>query len=54
MNVSDLRWVGTWPDDHRTWIPPTLYAPPTFALYRQNRDPAMEAIDADGEHFPGR
>lgn len=54
MNISDLRWVGTWPDDCRIWLPPTLYAPPTFALYRQNRDPAMEAIDAYGEHFPGR
>jgi len=54
MNISDLRWVGTWPGDHRTWIPPTLYAPPTFALYRQNRDPAMEAIDAYGEHLPGQ
>jgi len=53
MNVSDLRWVGTWPDDHRIWIPPTLYAPPAFALYRENRDPAMEAIDACREHLPG-
>ncbi len=43
-NISDLRWVGTWPDDYRTWIAPTLYAPPTFAAFSENRDPAMEAI----------
>ncbi|MDQ3654721.1 MAG: tetratricopeptide repeat protein [Chloroflexota bacterium] len=54
MNISDLRWVGTWPDDYRIWLPPTLYAPPTFALYRQNRDPAMEAIQGYGEHLPGQ
>lgn len=54
MNVSDLRWVGTWPDDHRIWLPPTLYAPPTFALYCGNRDPAMEAIATYREHLPGR
>ncbi|MBA3378897.1 MAG: hypothetical protein H0T93_08435, partial [Chloroflexia bacterium] len=54
MNISDLRWVGTWPGDRRIWIPPTLYAPPTFAMYHQNRDPALEAIDAFNEHLPGR
>ncbi len=43
-NISDLRWVGTWPDDYRTWIAPSLYAPPTFAAFSENRDPAMEAI----------
>lgn len=53
MNISDLRWVGTWPDDHRIWLPPTLYAPPTFALYRENRDPALEAITAYVESLPG-
>jgi len=53
INVSDLRWVGTWPGDYRTWIAPTLYAPPTFAAFRANRDPALEAILAYREHLPG-
>lgn len=52
MNVSDLHWVGTWPDDHRIWIPPTLYAPPTFAAFRENRDPALEAILSLRERLP--
>jgi hypothetical protein len=43
-NVSDLYWQTSWPVDYRPWIAPDLYAPPTFAAYRQNRDPAMEAI----------
>jgi sugar lactone lactonase YvrE len=30
--------------DYRTWIAPQIYAPPTFAAYRANRDPALEAI----------
>jgi hypothetical protein len=30
--------------DYRVWISPQLYAPPSFELYRANRDPAMEAI----------
>jgi tetratricopeptide (TPR) repeat protein len=54
MNVADLRWVGTWPDDNRIWLPPTLYAPPTFAAYRENRDPALEAILDYREHLPGQ
>jgi hypothetical protein len=54
MNISDLHWVGTWPGDERIWLPPTLYAPPTFAAYRENRDPAMEAILAWQDHLPGR
>jgi hypothetical protein len=52
-NVSDLRWVGTWPGDYRRWIAPTLYTPPTFAAYRANRDVAMEAILTYNEHLPG-
>jgi tetratricopeptide (TPR) repeat protein len=43
-NVSDLYWQSSWPQDHRTWIAPQIYLPPTFAAYRANRDPAMEAI----------
>ncbi len=53
MNVSDLRWVGTWPGDYRIWIAPEIYTPPTFAAYRENRDPAMEAILALDDHLPG-
>ena len=30
--------------DVRTWIPPTLYVPETFAAFRVRRDPALEAI----------
>jgi hypothetical protein len=30
--------------DYRTWIAPQIYTPPTFAAFRANRDPAMEAI----------
>jgi hypothetical protein len=49
-NVSDLYWESSWPQDHRTWIAPQVYLPPTFAAYRANRDPAMEAILA----YPAR
>lgn len=44
VNVSDLYWQSSWPQDYRTWIAPQVYAPPVFAAYRENRDPAMEAI----------
>ncbi|MEK6335563.1 MAG: tetratricopeptide repeat protein [Acidobacteriota bacterium] len=44
VNVSDLYWQSSWPQDYRTWIAPQIYAPPVFAAYRENRDPAMEAI----------
>jgi tetratricopeptide (TPR) repeat protein len=52
-NVSDLLWQSTWPMDYRIWIAPTLYTPPTFAAFRANRDPAVEAILACREHLPG-
>lgn len=42
--ISDLYWQNSVAMDYRTWIAPALYAPPTWAAYRQNRDPAMEAI----------
>lgn len=44
MNVSDLYWESSFPQDRRTWIAPQIYIPPTFAAYRANRDAAMEAI----------
>jgi hypothetical protein len=43
-NVSDLCWQTSWPFDRRIAIPPDIYAPPTFAAYRANRDPALDAI----------
>ena len=42
--VSDLYWVRSRPMDYRPWISPQLYAPPTFAMYKENRDPAVEAV----------
>lgn len=53
LNVSDLFWQSSWPTDHRTWIAPLLYLPPTFAAYRENRDPALEAVLGWNEHLPG-
>jgi hypothetical protein len=43
-SISNLYWGRSWPMDYRTWIAPQLYAPPSFALYKDNRDPALEAI----------
>ena len=43
-NVSDIYWQESWATDYRTWIAPTLFAPPTFAAFKAKRDPAMEAI----------
>jgi hypothetical protein len=53
VNVADLYWQTSWPMDYRPWIAPDIYAPPTFAAYCQNRDPAMDAILASVEHLPG-
>lgn len=44
VSISDLYWQTSWPSDHRNWIAPLIYAPPTFAVCRVNRDPALEAI----------
>jgi hypothetical protein len=43
-SISDLYWQSSVAMDYRTWIAPLLYAPPSFELYRANRDPALEAI----------
>jgi hypothetical protein len=51
--ISDLYWQSGWAMDYRTWIAPRLYAPPTFATYTANRDPALEAILACDEHATG-
>jgi tetratricopeptide (TPR) repeat protein len=53
VNVSDLYWQTSWPDDRRPWIAPEIYAPPTFADYRAGRDPVMGAIAGYREHLPG-
>lgn len=52
-NISDLYWQTAWPMDRRTWIAPQIYTPPTFAAFRANRDPAMDAILSCQEHLPG-
>ncbi|HEX7957108.1 MAG TPA: hypothetical protein VF508_09205, partial [Pyrinomonadaceae bacterium] len=43
-NVSNIEWQSSHPQDNRVWIAPQLYVPPTFAAYRANRDPALEAV----------
>jgi hypothetical protein len=53
-NAGDLYWQTSWPEDHRTWIAPDIYAPPAFEAFRRNQDPAMDAILALRAHFPGR
>jgi len=52
-NAADLFWQTSWPTDYRTWIAPHIYAPPTFAAFSQNDDPAMDAILSLREQFPG-
>lgn len=44
MNVSDWFWQSSWPWDKRTWIAPTIYAPPTFKNYSNNQDDALETL----------
>jgi hypothetical protein len=43
-NVSHLFWQSSWPQDQRIWLPPHLYAPPTFADFRTGRDAALDAV----------
>ena len=43
-SISDLYWQNSRAMDFRIWIAPELYAPPSFAYFRANRDPALEAI----------
>jgi hypothetical protein len=52
-NAADLFWQTSWPDDYRTWIAPDIYVPPAFEAFSRNEDPAMNAILALREHFPG-
>jgi len=53
VNVSDLYWQTGYPMDHRPWIAPELYAPPTFESFSRNHDPALAAILAATENLPG-
>ena len=53
VNAADLYWQTSWPMDHRPWIAPELYAPPTFESYRGNQDPALDAVLASREHLAG-
>ena len=43
VNVSNLSWQSSYPQDHRSWIAPLIYLPPTFAAYRAQQDPALDA-----------
>lgn len=45
-SISDLYWQNSVAMDHRVWISPEIYVPPTFAAYASNRDPVMEAVMA--------
>jgi hypothetical protein len=47
--ISNLYWQYSSPQDYGIYVAPTVYAPPVFKLFRENRDPAMEAILAYGE-----
>jgi len=46
VSISDLFHQTSWPNDHRIWIAPTIYAPLTFQAYEAHRDPALEAIES--------
>jgi len=43
-SVADVYWESSWPQDYRKWIAPQIFIEPTFAAYRSNQDPAMDAI----------
>lgn len=43
-SVADVYWESSWPQDFRKWIAPQIFAEPTFAAYRLNQDPALDAI----------
>jgi hypothetical protein len=42
--VSDLYWQNSVAMDHRTWIAPKIYAPPSITDYLANRDPVIDLI----------
>lgn len=45
-SISSLYWQNTHAMDHRSWVGVNIPAEPTWELFIQNRDPAMEAIFA--------
>jgi Peptidase family S41 len=53
VNISDLYWQTGHPMDHRPWIAPHLYAPPTYDAFSRNHDPALAAILDAAEQLPG-
>ena len=53
VNVADLYWQTGYPMDHRPWIAPQLYTPPTFDSFARNQDPALAAVLAASERMPG-
>ena len=44
LSVSTLFWQNSYSKDRRIWIPADIPAEMTVAAFRENRDPAMEAI----------
>ena len=52
VRISRYRWSARLPWDERPWIAPHLPAPPSMALAREHRDPALEAIFAETESGP--
>jgi len=47
VRISAWEWQTLLPWDDRQWFAPRLSAPPTFAMYLEGRDPALEAILGD-------
>jgi hypothetical protein len=43
VSISNLYWQTSHATDRRTWIPPKVSVPPTFAPFMAGRDPALEA-----------
>jgi len=52
VRISQYRWAARFPWDARRWIAPHVPAPPSMALTRAGRDPALEAIFEEIEHGP--
>jgi tetratricopeptide (TPR) repeat protein len=44
VTISDIYHQSSWGMDHRRWISPHVYAPPTFADFQAGRDAALEAV----------
>jgi hypothetical protein len=44
VSVSNLAWQNAAADDNRPWIAPKIRTPMSFAIWKQGRDEAVEAI----------